>query len=152
MLVTVSVALAAPVAVGVNVIVNGTLWPSGMVKGNDRPEILNSGLFVLAVVTVTLAPVAVRLPEPVPSVPTTTLPIARVVGLTPSCPTAAVPVPASGIVKVGLGAVDVMVILPLALPVLVGLNFTVNVAPWPAVSVTGAVIPLRVNPVPLIAT
>ncbi len=55
-------------------------------------------------------------------------------------------------VKVGLGAFDVTVTFPLALPEDAGLNLAVNVVLWPAANVTGAVIPLKVNPVPLIAT
>jgi hypothetical protein len=42
-----------------------------------------------------------------------------------------------------------MVTLPLALAAVSGANLTVKVALWPAVRVTGVVIPLRLNPVPL---
>ena len=70
--------------------------------------------------------------------------------MTVSCPAAAVPVPDSGIVNVGLDAVEVMVALPLALAADVGVNVTVKLALCPAVSVTGAVMPLKLNPVPLI--
>jgi hypothetical protein len=55
-----------------------------MVTGNERPLTLNAELFELAAVTVTFAPLAVKLPDAVPLVPTTTLPRARVVGLTVS--------------------------------------------------------------------
>jgi hypothetical protein len=61
------------------------------------------------------------------------------------------PVPDIGTVSVGFEASDVMVTLPLALPVLVGANFTVRDVLCPAVSVSGVVIPLNVNPAPLIA-
>ena len=154
MLVKVRVALAAPVVAGLKVTVNGTLSPAGMVTGNERPLTLNTdSSLVLAAVTVTLAPLAVSVPDAVPLVPTTTLPTPRVVGLTASCPAAAaVPVPESGIVSVELEALDVMVTLPLALPVDVGANATLKLVLWPAVKVTGAVIPLSVNPLPLIAT
>ena len=40
----------------------------------------------------------------------------------------------------------------IAAPADVGANLTLKVALWPAVSVTGAVIPLRLNPVPLAVT
>jgi hypothetical protein len=113
---------------------------------------LNTELFVLAAVTVTLAPLAVRLPDAVPLVPTTTLPTPSVVGATLSCPAAAVPVPDKEMFRVGLEAFDVIVTLPLAAPADVGVNVTLKVALCPAVSVTGAVIPLRLNPVPLIPT
>jgi hypothetical protein len=151
-LVTVSVALAAPAVVGLKVIVNGTLCPAGMVTGSDRPLTVNSELFVLAAVTVTLAPLAVRFPDAVPLVPTTTLPTPSVVGVIASVPTAAVPVPVSAMVSVGFDASELIVTLPLSVAAEVGVNVTVKVAPCPAVSVTGAVIPLKLNPVPLTAT
>jgi hypothetical protein len=52
--------------------------------------------------------------------------------------------------KVGSDAFEVIVILPVTLPVDAGVNVTVKVALWPAVRVNGVVIPLRLNPVPLI--
>ena len=83
--------------------------------------------------------------------PTVTLPKARLLGLDPSAP-GATPVPDKGMVNVGLGAFEVMVTLPLAFAADCGVKVTLNVALCPAVSVTGAVIPLTVNPVPLIPT
>ena len=123
-----------------------------MVTGSERPPMLNAELLELAAVTVTLVLLAVRLPDAVPLVPTTTLPKPRVVGVIVSCPAAAVPVPDSGIVSVGLVAFEVTVTLPLADAADCGVNVTLNVALWPGVSVTGAVIPVRPNPVPLIPT
>ena len=82
---------------------------------------------------------------------TVTLPKARLLGLDPSAP-GATPVPDKGMVKVGLSAFEVMVTLPLAFAADCGVKVTLNVALCPAVSVTGAVIPLTVNPVPLIPT
>jgi hypothetical protein len=153
LLVNVSVALAAPADCGLNVTVIGALWPAGIVTGKESPLTLNAALLELMAVTVTLAPLAIRLPVPVPLVPATTLPIANVVGLTASCPDAtAVPVPVSGMVNVGFDAFDVTVTLPLAAAADAGVNFTLNVAACPAVRVTGVVIPLRLNPVPLAAT
>jgi len=152
LLVNVSVALAAPDTSGLKVTVNEALCPAGMVTGRARPPTLNTELFELAAVTVTFAPLAVRLPDAVPLVPTTTLPKARVVGVTESCPAAVAPVPDSGIVSVGLEAFEVMVTLPLALVADCGANVTVKLALCPALSVSGAVIPFRLNPVPLIPT
>ena len=74
------------------------------------------------------------------------------VGETVSCPAAAVPVPESGIVKVGFEALEVMVTLPLAAPAEVGANDTLKLVLCPEVSVTGAVIPVMLNPVPLTPT
>src|SRR6202035_2878166 len=102
-----------------------------MVTGNERPLTLNTELFELAAVTVTFAPLAVRLPDAVPLVPTTTLPRARVGGVTVSCPTAAVPVPDSGTVSVELDAVEVRVRLPLALVADCGANATLKLTLWP---------------------
>jgi hypothetical protein len=45
-----------------------------------------------------------------------------------------------------------MVTLPLALVAVCGANVRVKFVLCPAVNVTGAVIPVRVNPVPLIPT
>ena len=146
-------AVTAPEVVGLNVTVNGTLDPAGIVTGSDSPPTLNTELFEFAAVTVTLAPVAFRLPDAVPLFPTTTLPSGKVAGVTVSVPVAAaVPVPDSGIVSVGLDPSEVIVRLPLALPADVGVNVTLKLALWPEVSVTGAVIPLKLNPVPLIPT
>ena len=83
--------------------------------------------------------------------PTVTLPKLRLVGLAPNVP-GATPVPDNGIVNVGFEALDVRVRLPLALPADDGVNDTLNVALCPAVSVTGVVIPVKLNPEPLIAT
>lgn len=152
LLVKVSVPLAAPVVRGPNVTVNEVLWPAGIVTGKERPPMLNTELLELAAVIVTLAPLAVKLPEALPLEPTTTLPRFRVVGFTVSCPTAALPVPESGIARLGLEAFDVTVTLPLALPAEAGVNVTVKVALWPDVSVKGVVMPLKLNPVPLTAT
>jgi hypothetical protein len=152
LLVKVSVALAAPDTCGLKVTVKEALWPAGMVTGSERPPTLNTELFELAAVTVTFAPLAVRLPDAVPLVPTTTLPRPSVVGVTVSCPAAEVPVPDSGIVSVGLDAFEVMVRLPLAFAADCGVKLTLKLALCPVVSVTGAVIPVKLNPVPLMPT
>jgi len=83
--------------------------------------------------------------------PTVTLPKLRLVGFDPSAP-GVTAVPESGMVRVGFEAFDVTVRLPVALPADCGANATVKVALCPAVSVTGAVIPLRLKPVPPIPT
>jgi hypothetical protein len=83
--------------------------------------------------------------------PTVTLPKLRLVGVDPSAP-ALTPVPVRGMVRVGLEALEVMVTVPVALPAAVGVNVALKAALWPEASVTGAVMPLIVKPVPLIAT
>ena len=83
--------------------------------------------------------------------PTITLPKLRLVGFDPSAP-GVTPVPDNGMVSVGLEAFEVIVTLPLALPDAAGVNVTLKVVLCPLVSVNGAMIPLRLNPVPLIPT
>ena len=83
--------------------------------------------------------------------PTVMLPKLRAVGLAPSAP-GVTPVPDRGMVRVGFGALEVIVRLPLTLPADDGANETLNVALCPAVRMTGVVIPLKLNPEPLIET
>src|SRR5580693_5980831 len=68
---------AAPVAWGVNATVNYTLLQAGIVTGKDSPLRVNSELFTLADVTVTLAPVALSVAGRFALVATTTLPKAK---------------------------------------------------------------------------
>ena len=127
LLVKASVALTLAAAVGVNFTVKGMLCPAATVTGSDRPLTVKTELFVLAPVTVTLDPLALRLPDAVPLSPTTTLPRASVAGLTESCPElAAIPVPVSDSVVVPGVALLVKVSVAFAAPVADGLNFTVK--------------------------
>ena len=107
---------------------------------------------MLAVVTVTLAPLAVKVPVAVALEPIVTLPNGSVVGETVSCPTEDTPVPETGIVNVGFVAVEVMVTFPLTAVEDVGVNDTVNVALFPPFNVSGVMIPLTLNPAPVIPT
>ena len=102
MLVNESVALVEPVALGLKLTVNGTLWPAGIVTGRDNPLTLNPVLLVLSLLMVTLAPEALRNPDALLLLPTTTLPKLSDVGLTVSCPTGDVPVPLTDSVVVGV--------------------------------------------------
>ena len=83
--------------------------------------------------------------------PTVTVPKLRLVGLAPSVP-GVTPEPDRGMVRVGFEALDVIVRFPLALPADDGANETLKVALCPALNVTGVVIPVKLNPEPLIAT
>ena len=74
------------------------------------------------------------------------MPKLRLAGFDPSVP-GATPVPVSAIFRVG--AFEVMVTLPLTAAADAGVNEMVKLALCPAVSVTGAVIPVTLNPVPL---
>ena len=83
--------------------------------------------------------------------PRITLPKLRLLGLDPKAPTAS-PVPVNGMVNVGFDAFEVTLTAPLVLVADAGVNVTVKVALCPAVRVTGVVIPLRLNAVPLLET
>ena len=120
--------------------------------GSENPLIVKAELFVVAAVTVTLAPLAVKVPVAVPLDPTVTLPSGNVAGETVSCPTVDTPVPETGIVNVGFVAVEVTATFPLTAPADVGTNETLKVALFPALSVRGVVMPLKLNPAPAIAT
>ena len=53
------------------------------------------------------------------------------------------PVPERGILKFGFDPFDMMATLPLTAPLAVGANVTVNEVLWPAFSVNGSEIPLK---------
>src|SRR2546427_5446850 len=80
--------------------------------------------------------------------PTFTLPKLRLVGLAPSRNVAATPVPLRARVRGEPGALLVMETLPLALPAVVGENVALKEVLCPGLRVSGAVMPLMVNPVP----
>jgi hypothetical protein len=82
LLVKLSEALADPATCGLKVTENEVLWPTGIVIGSERPPTLNTELPLFAAVTVTFAPLAVNVPDAVPLLPTTTLPMPRVDGVT----------------------------------------------------------------------
>src|SRR5579863_9930300 len=107
--------------------VNGRVCPAAIVTGRVSPPRENTELFVVAAVTVTFAPAAVRLPEADPLVPSTTLPSASVPGETPNCPTAVVPLPDRDMVTVGSDASEVIVTLPESLVADDGANCTAKV-------------------------
>ena len=69
-----------PLACGVKVTVKGVDLPAARVTGSEIPESANSALLRLADVTVTDAPLAIRLPLNDEFDPTTTLPKLRLVG------------------------------------------------------------------------
>lgn len=73
--------------------------------------------------------------------PTTTLPKLMLDGLTASDP-GVVPVPLTGMERVGFEASELRVRAPLELPLAVGAKVTLNVKFWPGVNMTGGVMPL----------
>lgn len=116
-----------------------------MVTGSDSPLTEKAALLELTAVTVTDAPVAVKLPDPVPLLPTATLPIGMLPGETLSCPTAAVPVPEREMFSVELDALDETVTAPVTSPAEDGENLTSKLALCPDERVTGRLIPLTEN-------
>jgi cytochrome c biogenesis factor len=149
-LLKVRVADAEPGADGLNVTVNGEDWPAGIVRGSEIPLTANAVLLVPALVMVTLAPLAVKVPDAVPLLPTVTLPTVRVMGETLSCPAVVVPVPDKAIVRVGSDAFDVTVRAPDAAPAAVGTNEMLMVAFVPGARVNGRLATLTVNALLLI--
>jgi len=139
---------AAPLDCGVNVTVNVEASPSGIVTGNEIPESVNSPLLLLAEVTVTDVPLAVRLPPRAELDPTATLPKARVVGETARVP-ATDPVPESAMASGELDAVETTDKLPLAAPLAVGVNVAVKVTLSFVVRSRGKVRPVIEKPAPL---
>lgn len=61
-----------------------------------------------------------------------------------------VPVPDTPMESVAFDALDITVTLPLALPAVVGAKVALKLALCPAARVMGALMPFKVNPVPLI--
>jgi hypothetical protein len=108
--------------------VKAALLPAAMVPGRDSPLITKRELFDVAPVTVTFAPLAVRVPDPVPLDPTTTLPTATGTGETLSCPATMAPVPVSATPREEFDPSDVTVTVPLAVVAVSGAKITVNAA------------------------
>jgi len=86
----------------------------------------------------------------VPVAPTVMLPKLTLEGVTEIC--GCIPVPLSEIVAGELVALLTTVTLPARLPVEVGAKLTLKDVDWPAARLSGSVIPLVVNPVPLALT
>jgi hypothetical protein len=82
---------------------------------------------------------------------TCTLPKAKLLGFDPSAPEVK-PVPVNGMSSVGFEAEEVIVTSPLTAVAVVGVNRTLKLALCPAARVTGALIPLTLNPAPLTPT
>ena len=80
--------------------------------------------------------------------PTLTLPKLKLDELSPRTRVAATPVPLREIVIGELGALLTSVIDPVTLPAAFGPNTALNVAALPAAMLTGAVIPVVLNPAP----
>ncbi len=138
---------ADPAEVGAKATPKVKLCPGDRVMGRFSPVTLKPLPVTLACVTVTLAPpVLVKVSGWVVLPPTCTLPklmedaAANVPGV--------VPLPEIGSASVELEALLVIETRPLTLPAAWGANVTLKFLLWPAVRVTGGLIPLRVKPAP----
>jgi hypothetical protein len=83
--------------------------------------------------------------------PAMTLPKLRLAGFEVRAP-GLTPVPLTGTVRFAAEAFEEMVSVPDALPEVAGLKLTLKLVLCPAASVNGVVIPLRLNPLPLMPT
>jgi hypothetical protein len=128
------------------------LCPAAKVKGKESPLKLNPVPLATAAEIVRLVPpVLVRASDRLELAPTWRLPKARAVGFGVNVPWV-VPVPERETFRVVFDAVEVMAILPLAVPDVVGEKSAVNEVLWPAAKVNGRDKPLKLNPGPLADT
>lgn len=152
LLVTATVPLSDPAAVGANVTSNVMVWLGARVTGvlalvNVKPAPLS-----LIPESCALAlPVLVTVTGSIDALPVFTLPKLRLVVLNDSVSVAATPVPLSVTVAGEALALLAMLMLPLSVPAAVGLNVTVACADWPAAMVAGVAMPLTAKLVPLAA-
>lgn len=141
--------LTAPAADGANLTVNEVLCPAFNVRGSVSPLKVNPVPVTDAAEIVRLVPpLFVKVSDWVLLLPTCTLPKAMLAGFGDNPPWVT-PVPESGMLKVGLEPLEVIVRLPLTAPAADGANFTVNDVLCPAFSVRGRVSPLKLKPEPV---
>jgi hypothetical protein len=134
----VSVALAAPLAVGWKLTVKETFLPSSITAGSDKPLNANAELLLLADETVTFPPAAISVPVAVPVLPTVTLPKLNEVGPTVNCVVAATPFPLTLATVVGGEALLENVSFALVAPLDCGRKLTVKDALLPSAIVAGS--------------
>ena len=144
--------LALPVADGANTALNDTVAPAATVCAASPCTLKPAPVTVTCEMTRFAVPVFFRLIGCELLVPTTTLPKLTGDGVT-EIPgwAAAVPVPESGTAVGEVGALLVMEMLPLALPVADGAKTALNDTLAPAASVCAAS-PCTLNPVPVTVT
>ena len=150
-LVTVSVPVSAPAAVGEKFTLNDTLCPGFNVSGRLTPVNVNGpvqSIELTSIVLDVLLLVSVTLCEPL-VVPMLSLPNARDVGLTESCGADATPLPLSAIAVGDVGALLATDKLPVTLPEVEGAKLTVIVPEPPAATVIGSDSPLVLKPDPV---
>jgi hypothetical protein len=135
---------------GLNTTLIAALWPAPIVSPAAIPLAEKSLAFTVTAEIVALAvPLFVILTVWLPVLPTAMLGKLKLVGLADSNGVAAVPVPLNATAVGELGALLVILTLPVRLPAVVGSNRTLNVVVPPAGSVAGVASPLTLNAPPL---
>ena len=139
---------SVPAEAGLYVIAKLALCPGANVIGAVAPEILTpvlvDAIFEIAALSF---PLFVSLMVWVVSLPTATLPNAIEAGVAVSA-AAVMPLPLSATSEGELGALLAIVIIPVSLASVVGLNAAVMDAVWPGLSDIGRCGPEAVNPAP----
>ena len=143
--------VAAPLAVGVNSTVKDVLCPAASVTGENPLNLKPVPLALAAEIERLVPPVFVNVSDKLVLLPTWTVPNDRLVGVGVSVPWAT-PVAVSGMLKLEFVPLEVMLTLPLAAPLAVGVNSTAKDVLCPAASVTGLKGTLKLKPVPLALT
>jgi len=143
--------VALPELLGEKITPKETLLPAAMVSGKETPVTVNSGLVVDAEETTTLDPAALSVADMVLLDPTATLPRSPLAGETFKLPLA-VALPESGMVNVFPPPPVTTVRLPVAAPLVVGVNHISNVMLLPGANITGGAIPVLAKPVPPVLT
>jgi len=152
LLVTVTLPVALPPAVGANATFRVAVAAAFNVKGVVIPFTLKPApLAAMLEICTEAVPVLLNVTCFVALPPVLTLPKLNEVGFACNCPNVADdPVPASATLIVGLaGSLLVIVKVPVAAPAVVGLKDRLTAADCPAVIVFGVVIPLTLNSAPV---
>jgi len=143
---------ADPETVGANFTANVVLCPAFNVKGAAIPLRLKPNPLTAAFEIVTLDPPEfVNVPDKDCVPPTVTVPNARLLGFDVIAPAVA-PVPDNGMVRLGLDASELMLMLPLADPDAIGAKAKVKLVLCPAPKVRGVLIAPSAKPGPPTAT
>lgn len=140
---------ADPEVVGANCAVKLVLWPAASVNGVESPTAVNPEPAALTAEIVALVlPLLVRVIVCCPVLPTDTFPNATLPGLAVKVELVDTPLPTKVTACGEVGALSVNVMLPVAAPVAVGANCTLNESDWPPVRVFGKESPLMPKPLP----
>ena len=149
--VIVTLPVALPAEDGLKTTLKFALCPDAKVRGAVIPLRVNPLLTAIWEIVTLEPPVLVTVSDSEEFLPTITLPKSRLVGLDDRVP-AETPVPDNGRVSVESEASETIVTAPVVAPAAWGANATVKFVLWEGFSVSGAVIPLIWNPVPLTET